>query len=54
MNETIQIAANAWLADPAIADADKSEIHALVDAKNHAELADRFAIIVPTADKLPG
>lgn len=43
MNETIQIAANAWLADPAIADADKTEIHALVDAKNHAELADRFA-----------
>ncbi|MBI5765447.1 MAG: phospho-sugar mutase [Planctomycetes bacterium] len=43
MNETTRSAVNAWLADPAIADADKTEIHALVAAENHAELADRFA-----------
>lgn len=42
MNETIRSAVNTWLADPAIADADKAEIHALVAAESHAELADRF------------
>ena len=42
MDATIQTAVNAWLDDPAIAEADKQEIRQLVEAGNERELTDRF------------
>ncbi len=42
MDATIQTAVEAWLNDPAIAEADKQEIRLLVEAADHKELTDRF------------
>ncbi len=43
MNDATQIAINAWLSDPAIADPDKAEIRTLVANDDQKELADRFS-----------
>ncbi len=42
MEARIQEAVQAWLTDPAIAEADRAEIRALVEAGDETELADRF------------
>lgn len=42
MDTAIRKAVDAWLADPAIAPADKDEIRTLLDANDERELTDRF------------
>ncbi|MEP0842117.1 MAG: phospho-sugar mutase [Phycisphaerae bacterium] len=42
MDQTIETAVRQWLADPVIAEQDKAEIRALLEAGDEKELADRF------------
>lgn len=42
MEHSIEVAAQKWLSDPAIEDADKSEIRGLIESGNERGLTDRF------------
>lgn len=42
LDATVKTAVDAWLANPAIVEADRAEIRGLLDAGNESELTDRF------------